>query len=257
VIAAAAGLVVAGCTARLPTAGIEPGRTSRYASIAVVPLLTDDVRVHYQSGFDSRVGAPAPANWQTREKAGRIVAELLGTTRTTVTTVDVADLPAAEVTASGWARQVWQRLRQANRLGESEVLFVLRENAIDARGGQYLPALDFLVFGVVGLAAGALGRDQQYQPSFQLLTTAGFDAAMGERSRCSIGLDARLLDAGSGGELARVDAVLGQERMPDGFVAQDWAAMDDATRRVAETYCIAALRRAISQAANAVIPTSR
>jgi hypothetical protein len=124
------------------------------------------------------------------------------------------------------------------------------------RGNFNSPAIDFLVFGVVGLVAGAAGKSERYQPSFQLLTTAGIDASLGERSRCSIGLDARLLEARNGGELTRVDAVLGQEHLPAGFLARDWTSMNDDERRVAETYCIAALRRAVSQAANALMLSS-
>ena len=253
----AAALAGVGCSERLPTSGVEPGSVSRYAAIAVAPLLSDDVRVHYQTGFKPGRNPPVAAGWNTRDKAGRIVAELLGTARTKVTAVDLSGLSPAGGKAQDWARQVWESLRTADRLGDADVLLVLRQNALDVNGYQYAPALDFLAFGVVGLVVGAATAAERYQPSFQLLTTAGLDAALGNRSRCSVGLDARLIDARGGQELARVDAVLGQERLPEGFVAHEWDAMSGNDRRLAETYCIAALRRAISQAANALMPPSR
>ena len=219
--------------------------------MTVVPLLADEVQIESSDGFQSRTSPRTAAGWDTRVKTSKVVAELLEPFKTKVSSVDdVTSLLGSSDDAQGWPQQVWQRLRATNRLGDTGAVLILRQNAVDAMGRQYSPAADFLSTGLIGLAVGAATRDDRFHPSFVLAINAGFHAAMIGGSHCSIGFDARLLDAKSGSLLSQTSAVLGQERLPDTFHAQDWETMSEGDRRIAETYCIAALRRALSQAIN-------
>ena len=85
----------------------------------------------------------------------------------------------------------------------------------------------------------------------------GFNAAMVGPSLCSIGFDAGLLDAATGKTLAVANSVLGQEKVPEHLAKKNWAAMDESDKHLVESYCIAALRRAIAQAMNELGVTSR
>lgn len=227
-------LAVAACAGRVPTSGVEAGGRGRYPTVAIAPLLADDIRVG--SVGDSEA-MRVSAGWNIREKAARITAELLEPVGTIATPVDIAGLAVRD------ARQLGEGLRAANRLPGSGVVLALRQNAIDSRGRQYSPAVDFLSTGFLGLAVGAATHEDRYQPSFFLASGDAF-----EPTHCAIGFDASLIDGKSGAVFAEARSILGLEKMPDSFRPTSWAAMSDQDRRSAETYCIAALRRGISQA---------
>ncbi len=227
-------IALAACGARVPTSGVEAGGRGRYSTVAITPLLADDIRV---GSAGSSEATRVAAGWNTRDKAARIAAELLEPVGTTVTPVDIAGLTAGD------ARQLGEGLRAANRLPGGGVVLALRQNAIDSRGRQYSPAVDFLLTGFLGLAVGAATHEDRYQPSFFLVSGDAF-----EPTRCAIGFDASLIDGRSGAVFAEARGILGLEKMPDSFRPTSWAATSDQDRRSAETYCIAALRRGISQA---------
>lgn len=242
-------LVLAGCGVRPPTTGVVPGGKGAYASVAVAPLLADEVRLMARGTFSSETSKREAAGWDARGKADAIASEILGPAGTQVTPVhDVPALVGAAAGEKDWARQTWEKLRAANRLGGAQAVLLLRENAIDWMGRQYNPARDFLATGLIGLAVGAANREELYQPGFLLVVQSGIDAAFGAPSKCDIGFDAVLLDAATGNQLAKADAVLGEEAMPDTFKPRTWEAATPEERAAAETYCIAALRRGMAQA---------
>lgn len=202
-------------------------------------------------GLHTTKSPRAAAGWDTGAKAGKLVSELLTPSGTRVVPLDdVAGLVAADDTGPEWPHRVWERLRAAHRLDDTDAVLVLRQNAIDSMGRQYSPAADFLTTGLLGLAYGAATREDRFQPSFILAVHQGFQAFMVGPSRCSIGFDARLVDARSGRLLSQADGVLGQESLPKTFQAETLTEMPEQDRQVVETYCIAALRRGISQAIN-------
>ena len=57
--------------------------------------------------------------------------------------------------------------------------------------------------------------------------------------------------------LATADSVLGQEKVPARLANKQWSEMKDDERAMAETYCIAALRRGVAQALNELDVTHR
>ncbi|MFZ1990145.1 MAG: hypothetical protein WAW96_10285 [Alphaproteobacteria bacterium] len=214
-------------------------------SVAVVPLLADEIRMNSSNGFQSTESPRTIASWDTPTNAGKIVGELLAGTKTTVVPPrDLSGLLPSDANARDWAQQIWRRLRDSNRIGDSDVVLFIRQNAIDAMGRQYSPLPDFFALGLVGVAIGAATREDRFQPSFYVMVNEGSAGS----SRCSIGFDTRLLDAKTGAVLSEANSVLGQEKLPDTFHPQSWEGMGEDDRRTAETYCIAALRRAISQA---------
>jgi hypothetical protein len=213
-----------------------------------VPLLADEARLEWNDGFRLEADPPEDIGWDTRAKAGQIAVELLAPTGTEVASLeDVSGLLPENPKDPEWARFVWERLRADDRLIGSEAVVILRQNAVDALGRQYNPVADFLPFGIVGVVAGAAGREERFHPSFLLALNIGFHATMMGPSRCSIGFDARILDAETGETLGATDAVLGQEHVTAKLQKESWAAMDEHERRLTEAYCIAALRRGISQ----------
>ncbi len=239
VLLAAMGVGLVACAGgTLPTTGIEAGGRGRYAAVAVAPLLADEVRL----GSAQR----AQAGWDTRDKAVRIAAEVLEPAGTRVTPIDVAGLPAGD------ARQLADGLRAAGKLPADGVVLALRQNAIDSRGRQYSPAMDFLSMGIIGLAVGAATHGAYFEPSFYLAAGDAF-----EEARCSIGFDSSLIDGRTGAVLGEARSIFGLEKIPGNFRPQNWAGMSDEERRTAETYCMAALRRGISQAIRALNLTAR
>jgi hypothetical protein len=123
----------------------------------VVPLLADEVRVEWNDGFKRLAPPRVATGWETRDKAVRIVAELLAGSGTTVRGVmDVAGLLPESAGQPDWASEVGQRLRETGRVEAGDVVLLLRQNAIDAQGRQYSPVRDFLLLGPLGIVIGAL-----------------------------------------------------------------------------------------------------
>lgn len=242
------GLALAGCGTGVPSAGVTPGGHGKYASVAVVPLLADEIRMESGAFLPER-SPRAVTGWETRAKADAIVREILAPTGTKVVAVhDVPGLLGEDAGKEDWARLSWARLRDAGRLGDAQAVLLIRQNAIDAHGRQYSPFRDFFGAGLIGLAVGAATREEEYQPSFTLAVTSGAGAALTRESRCNVGFDAMLLDARTGQVLGAAKGVFGQELLPDDFRAETWEAATAAERHVAETYCIAALRRGLAKA---------
>lgn len=243
----AVGLALAGCGTGVPSAGVEPGGHGKYVSIAVVPLLADEIRME-SGAFMPERSPRVVTGWETRAKADAIMQEILAPVGTKV--VAVHDIPALLGDDSGkedWARLSWERLRQANRLEGVQAVLLIRQNAIDVHGRQYSPVRDFFGAGLIGLAVGAAQREEEYQPSFTLAVTSGAAAALSRGSRCNVGFDAVLLDARTGRVLGAAKGMFGQEMLPEDFQPKTWASATDAERHVAETYCIAALRRGLAK----------
>ena len=250
--------VLAGCGTRPAAPGIEAGGVGRYPHISFVPLIADEVRLIWRDGASRQAGKRHRAGWRTQLNAGKIASELLreaGTPVTPIEDVKGALLGSGEDTE--WETRVWRRLKATARLDPKGAIMVLRQNALDAQGRQYNPARNFLALGLVGVVIGAATREDVFQPSFILAMNTGFQAALGGKSRCSIGFDARLLDAKTGAILASADAVLGQELVPVELAKKKWPQMSVAERGLAETYCIAARRRGIAQAMNELEVTRR
>ena len=155
--------------------------------------------------------------------------------------------PAA---APDWAARAWQALESDGALRGLDALLVLRQNAIGARGQQYSPVPDFLALGLVGVAVGAATREERFQQRFVLVRNTGLGAALeGGEGWCAIGIDAALLDARTGRERAASTMILGREAMPRAhFASAGWEQAGAPERAMAEAYCMAALRRAVSQA---------
>lgn len=239
-----------GCGVRAPAPGVEPGAVGRYEHVTFVPLLADDVRLEWNDGTRVEAAPPEAIGWDTRRKAGRIATELLAPTGTRITPLEDVTGLLPDDPEEDWPTHVWQRLRSDSRLPASGVVVILRQNAVDAYGRQYNPLADFLSLGVVGLASGAARREERFHPSFLLALNVGFHRTMIGASRCSIGFDARLLDAQTGEVLGETNAVLGQEYVPAELQQETWEAMSERDRGLAEAYCIAALRRGIAQALN-------
>ncbi len=250
-------LALIGC-GRPPGSGIEAGGIGRYSHLTFVPLLADEVRLEWNDGFNREAGPRQPAGWNTQSKAGQIAVELLALAKTRVTPVeDVKGLLPGADEQSDWESRVWKRLKAAGRIAPGGPIVLLRQNAVDARGRQYNPLANFMMLGLVGVAMGAANREDRFQPSFMLAMNTGFHAAMEGSSRCSIGFDARLLDADTGAILATADAVLGQEKIPGKLAKKKWSEMNGDERGMAQTYCIAALRRGVAQALNELEVTHR
>lgn len=247
-----------GCGTRPPAPGIELGGVGKYSHLAFVPILADVVKVERNDGFRIEAMIHEVGQWETRAKAGRIALELLAPAGTKVTLIDdVTGLLPKDKEEPEWALHAWKRLKAAARLDNSGAVMLLRQNAVDARGRQYNPVADFMALGLVGILMGAAGQDDRFHPSFLVALNEGFHAVMMGPPLCNIGFDARILDAATGETLAAADAVLGQEKVPEGLAKKSWATMDDSDKRLVETYCIAALRRAIAQALNELEVTSR
>jgi len=247
-----------GCGTRPPAPGIEPGGVGKYSHIAFVPILVDVVRVERNDGSGIEATVHKVGQWETRAKAGRIALELLAPAGTKVTPIDdVAGLLPKDKEEPEWALHAWKRLKAAGRLDDSRAVMLLRQNAVDAQGRQYSPVADFMALGLVGILIGAAGQEDRFHPSFLVALNEGFHAVMMGPPLCNIGFDARLLDAATGETLAAVDAVLGQEKVPERLAKKSWATMDDSDKRLVETNCIAALRRAVAQALNELEVTSR
>jgi len=242
-------LALSSCGVRPPAPGLEPGEVGRYERITFVPLLAEEARLEWNDSIRMEAGSPEAVDWDIRQKAGQIANELLARGGTEVTTLeDVAELLPDDSEETEWAVHVWERLVEDDRLQQSNVVVVLRQNAVDALGRQYNPVADFLSFGILGVVAGAVRREERFHPSFLLALNIGLHATMMGPSRCSIGFDARLLDAETGETLGATDAVLGQEHVPPELQKETWPAMSEHEKDVAETYCIAALRRGVAQA---------
>ena len=251
-------LVLAGCGVRPAAPGIEAGGVDRYGHITFVPLIADEVRLVWRDGATREAGERQRVGWKTQLNAGQIASELLreaGTPVTAIEDVKGALLGSDEDTL--WETRVWRRLKATGRLDPRGAVIVLRQNALDAQGRQYNPARVFLALGLVGVVIGAATRDDAFQPSFILAINTGFQAALGGKSRCSIGFDARLLDAKSGAILGSVDAVLGQELFPVEIENKKWPEFSADERGLAKTYCTAALRRGIAQAMSELEITRR
>lgn len=244
-------LVLIGCGVRPPSPGIETGGIGRYSHLTFVPLLADEVRLEWNDGFNREAGQRQLAGWNTQSKAGQIAVELLALAGTRVTPVeDVKGFLLGPDEQSDWESRVWQRLKAAGRINPGGPIVLLRQNALDALGRQYNPLANFLALGPLGVVIGAATREDRFQPSFILALNTDFGAAMVGSSRCSIGFDARLLDADTGAILATADAVLGQEKIPAKLAKKKWSEMNGDERGMAQTYCIAALRRGVAQALN-------
>ena len=236
---------------RPPAPGVEPGGVGKYSHLAVVPILADAVRLERNDGFRIDATTHKIEQWETRAKAGRIAHELLAPAGTKVTTIaDVAGLLPKDKNELEWAFYAWKRLKAARRLDNSKAVMLLRQNAVDAQGRQYSPVADFLALGLVGILMGAAGKEDRFHPSFLVALNEGFHAVMMGGPRCNVGFDARLLDAATGETLAAADAVLGQEKVPERLAKLSWTAMSDGDKRLVESHCIAALRRAVAQALN-------
>ena len=247
-----------GCGMRPPGPGIELGGVGKYSHPAFVPILTDVVRLERNDGFRVEATTHKVGGWKTRAKAGRIAIELLATAGTKVTPIDdVADLLPKDEQESEWALHAWKRLKAARKLDNPGAVMLLRQNAVDARGRQYSPLADFMGLGLVGVLMGAAGREDRFHPSFLMAQNEGFHAVMMGPPLCSIGFDARLLDALTGETLAATDAVLGQEKIPERLAKSSWSTMQDSDKHLVEIYCIAALRRAVAQALNELQVTRR
>lgn len=244
-------LLLGGCGTMPPAPGVQPGGVGRYSKLVVVPLLADEVRVEWNDGFTRPAPARVASGWETRDKAVRIVAELLAGSGTMVRGVmDVVGLLPEPVEHPDWASEVVRRLRENRQVGEDEVVLVLRQNAIDAYGRQYSPVRDFLLLGPLGVVIGAITREDVYQPSFLLALNIGLHAVMVGPSHCSIGFDAALVATASLSSLAEAKSIMGQEKVPDTLRSRGWEELSEAERQTAEAYCLAALRRALAEAAN-------
>ena len=247
-----------GCGTRPPAPGIEPGSVGKYSYLAFVPILADAVRVERNDGFRLEATTHKVGQWETRAKAGQIALELLAPAGTKVTPIDdVANLLPKDEGEQEWAFHAWKRLKTAGRLGNSRAVMLLRQNAVNAQGRQYNPAADFMALGLVGILMGAAGKEDRFHPSFLVALNEGFHATMMGPPLCNTGFDARLLDAATGETLAAADSVLGQEKVPERLAKKNWATMNDSDKRLIESYCIAALRRAVAQALNELEVTSR
>jgi hypothetical protein len=243
-------VALAGCGVRPPGAGIEPGSKAVYGRVGVLALMTDNLAMQWTDGWTSTNSAANGLGWQPPERTVRIAAELLGPLGSQAHALAAPPHVAEDAGAADWARRIWQDLHDAGRLDDVDGVLLLRQNAINALGRQYAPAMDFLAMGLVGVAVGAVTREQNFQERFLLLRQEGIGVTLdGSTGRCSIGFDARLLDAKTGEVRGTSDSVLGAEKIPEGTIqAQTWPAMSEAERRAAETYCMAALRRGVSQA---------
>jgi hypothetical protein len=64
-----------------------------------------------------------------------------------------------------------------------------------------------------------------------------------------MGFDVRLVDARDGKIIGHVNQALGQEYLPDDAVrSEKWSEMTEAEKGIVQQYCLASLRRGVSQA---------
>lgn len=251
-------LLLGGCGTVPLASDMHPGGVGRYSKLVVVPLLADEVRVEWNDGLTRLAPARVTTGWETRDKAVRIVAELLAGSGTTVRGVmDVVGLLEEPLEHPDLASEVVRRLRETGWVGEGEMVLLLRQNAIDAQGRQYSPGRDFLLgffvsplLGPLSVVIGATTREDVYQPSFLLALNIGLHAVMVGPSCCRIGFDAVLVDAAGKSSLAEAKSIIGQEKVPDTLRSHGWEELSEAERQTAEAYCLAALRRALAEAAN-------
>jgi hypothetical protein len=245
---------VAGCGVRPFETGVEVGQVGRFRQVAILPLLSDDLRLQ---GTSTPSGADTVSTgWDTPRLTGQMAREILAPAGTQVIPLLPPALAANELSATDWPERIWRHLRDAQALGGAEAVILLRQNAIDGQGRQYSPVPDFFGFGLVGVVVGAATRSERFWPAFSLAVHTGLDEALLGPSRCGIGFDARLVDAATGTVRASSNAVLGIEilRTPLGPVG---AKLSDAQREIARTYCLAALRRGVSEAIRELELTGR
>ena len=236
---------MAGC-AGLGTRGEPPaGSVGAYRHLAVLPLLTDDLRLAPVGTSDTKT---LPAGWDSPRMAGVIAQEMLGPTGTEVAILPTPALDPATLERSGWAEAAWRQAGgPAGAPAGTEAVLVLRERAISRMGLEYSAATDLLFGGVIGLAAGAARKDEEFRRAFVVRQNTGLDEAFGGKAPdCMVGLDARLLDAATGGPLGTADGLLGQQARAEALATP--LEITDAEREAARPYCLAALRRAIAQA---------
>lgn len=246
---AALALALAGC-ANLGTRGEPPaGSVGVYQRLAVVALLTDDLRLAPVGTSD---GKTLQAGWDTPRLAGVIVQEMLGPAGTEVAILPAPMPDAATLEGPGWPQAAWQQARgtgtpAGDALAGTQAVLVLRERAISRMGMEYSPAANFLFGGVIGLAAGAARQDEEFRRAFVVRQNTGLDEAIGGKDpTCLVGLDARVLDATTGSPLGAADGLLGQQQRPEALASP--LEITDAEREATRPYCLAALRRAIAEA---------
>lgn len=247
-LALAAGLALAACGARPPGAGVEPDSRATVPRLGVAALIADRLRVQATDGWSIDDTPVDQVGWEPDLRAGRIAAELLAPLGGSATPLKLPEgTPAA---APDWAARAWRSLDAAGALDGLDAVLVLRQNAIGARGQQYSPVPDFIALGLMGVAIGAATREERFQQRFVLVRNTGLAAALeGGEGWCAIGIDAALLDARTGRERAASTMILGREAIPrERFASATWQQASAPERAAAEAYCMAALRRAVSQA---------
>ena len=220
------------------------GSVGVYRHLAVLPLLTDDLRLAPVGTWDTKT---LPSGWDTPRMAGVIAQEMLGPTGTEVAILPTPALDPETLKGPGWPQAAWAQARGPGIPAGTEAVLVLRERAISRMGLEYSPATNFLLGGMIGLVAAAVQQDKEFRRAFVVRQNTGLDEAIGGKAPdCLIGLDARLLDAATGSPLGAADGLLGQQQRAEALAAP--LEITDAEREAARPFCLAALRRTIAQA---------
>lgn len=223
-------VLLVGCGSMPPTPGAEPGEHARYQRVGFDAQISDEIVVVWSNGWSRKISDRYPTGWGTPGLARTMAAELLSPAGASVVQSATS---SPDVQPSGAMA--------------SQVEIAVGQASIDELGRAYNPLRDFMALGAVGLAVGAAKRDEQFRPSFVLSLHEGTHRSMVGPSRCSVGLNGRLMDPKTGTPITEAQFILGQEKISSGIVHDSWETMTDDERAVIRSHCLSALRRGISQ----------
>jgi uncharacterized lipoprotein YehR (DUF1307 family) len=238
------------CGTSVPKSGVEAQYIAKHKKVLVVPLMTNDLRSIQHAFSKTEEELIKDVGWDIPGTASKITSELLMPHGGSAVNISyqykgdaVADKLDERVTG------IWRELGPVIARHDAEVVLVFEQNAVDVMGRQYNPVGDYFAMGLVGLIHGAATKDTRFSPAMTFAFMSGSNRSLIGPSRCSVGFDARLIDARDGKIIGQANQVLGQEYLPDDAVkSEKWSEMSEKEKSTVREYCLAALRRGVSQA---------
>lgn len=249
-IAAILVFAISACGTSVPKSGVEAHYVAKHKKVLVVPLMTNDLRSIRQSFSQTEEELIRDIRWDIPGSTSKITSELLmphGGNAVHISYQYKGDAVAEKLDER--VIGIWREIRPEIARHDAEVVLVFEQNAVDVMGRQYNPVGDYFAMGLIGLIHGAATKDTRFTPAMTLALMSGSNRSLIGPSRCSMGFDARLVDARDGKIIGQRNQVLGQEYIPDDAVkSEKWSEMTESEKSTVQQYCLAALRRGVSQA---------
>jgi hypothetical protein len=220
-------LLLVGCieTGTSPT-GVSG--QAKYRKIAVVPYMTQDVlSVHYNKALGDPIKTEGKIDWDVTGATGRTAKQVL------------AEAGAqAQVTGSP----------STAAAKNTDAVVTLLQAPLDWISTTYDPGRDFLLQGLLGVAAGAQTKNQRYKPRVVATLMLPEKQEFLGKSACAVGVKVVVTDPATGEVVNEGRAISSIRELAEPIHGVSWDQVSKSDRRLMIAHCESALRSAVIKA---------